>query len=205
MRESLEAHFPSYVNLLREHYGFSDEDPVERARVFAVLEEQRRPVCMHVCFGPGTVVEMTVDGEVLMESLVERVFTEQGVYIDSCTGLEAMDEKSLSITSAEGGIIDSLRSGGHSTVFAIDSAVEKRSHQGAEISHSNPSGAAIVTVGEGLSCSRWEILNAAAECTLAQGATFHLVRAHSDNHVLLSLPLYLPLPLQHPTRMIWMM
>ena len=62
IRGKIEAYFPSYVQLLRENYGFSDEDKEEREFYFAACEYQSRPQNILVHSVERGVEKIRVDG-----------------------------------------------------------------------------------------------------------------------------------------------
>jgi len=57
IRHFTESIFPSYVQFLRDNYGFADEDPVERARVAAIEANNAKAVTANIWLENGECIE----------------------------------------------------------------------------------------------------------------------------------------------------
>ena len=62
IREQVELYFPSYVQLLRENYGFDDEDKKQREFLIAASQYQNRPQNILVHSAKGGIEKVRVDG-----------------------------------------------------------------------------------------------------------------------------------------------
>ena len=62
IRGTLEEHFPGYIQMLRENYGFEDEDAQEREFYLAACEYQNRSQSVLVHSSDGRVEKIRIDG-----------------------------------------------------------------------------------------------------------------------------------------------
>lgn len=69
----METYVPSYVQFLREHYGFSDEDPEERRRIAEIEAGNARSVNASLCLENGECVTVSLEGQAPYHSFINDV------------------------------------------------------------------------------------------------------------------------------------
>lgn len=90
VRETMEQNFPKYVEFLREHIGFDDEDLVEDARIAAVEQLLRKPVNIKVFMSNGAVVDLhNIDGQ---RSILEVLKDVETLQCDTVTNYTFVDD-----------------------------------------------------------------------------------------------------------------